>query len=166
MRRGAIKLKQTYFLLEIVNHEQMHSLFTVSKVFNILHINPFLTNSIRPPSCFGLSFPWFRSRIFEIVHVESYYPVLFHWEQSSHGKYVAGALLDQLLYLECYLCFIIGFSALSDIAAFNNCKLGECTDENSCNVFKSWKIMLEFPGVPLGDRHVSLKNGLNFQWNF
>ena len=44
--------------------------------------------------CFGLSLSLFRSRIFQIVYMENYYTVLFHWEQSSQGKYVSGPLLD------------------------------------------------------------------------
>ena len=55
---------------------------------------------------------------------------------------------------------------LPDLTTFSDCKSGGFTDENSSDVFKGWKIMSEFPGVPLGDRYVSLKNGLNFQWNF
>ena len=85
--------------MEIINSEQMHSLFTISKVFNLFHINLFRriqSDILR--ICFGLSLPLFRSRMFEIVLMENYYPVLFHWQQSSQGKYVSGPLLDQLFY--------------------------------------------------------------------
>ena len=52
---------------------------------------------------------------------------------------------------------------LSDLATFIDCKSGEFTDENSSDVFKGRKIISEFPGVPLGDRHMSLENYFNFQ---
>ena len=118
--------------------------------------------------CFGFSLLLFRSRIFKIVHMENYYPVLLHWEQSSQGKYVSGPLLDQLFYFEGYLCLS---SLSSHFQCYRTWQPSVIINQVSLltkiyDVFKGWKIISVFPGVPMGDWHVSLKNGLNFQWNF
>ena len=45
----------TQFLFEMVTSEEITSMFNDSYFLSLLHIRPFLANSIKPPPCLSLS---------------------------------------------------------------------------------------------------------------
>ena len=148
----------------------MHSLFTVSKVLNLFACQfSFEEFKQTTPAFVSVSpCPYFVVGIWNCAHgklLSSFVSLRTKWSREiCFRTSFRSIILFRRLFM--FKLLIIGFSVLSDLAAFSDCKSGEFTDENSSDVVKCWKIISEFPGVPLDDRHVSLKNGLNFRWNF